>query len=214
MEATSSSEKEGLSGYPELLGHLSGLQNSLNSLRNEQTQKQDQILHLLNAFAHGQFEINLTGQLGLPGLGKEPSPPITFTVRRSPSQSVALGEEVPIPAPGPPKYALFDARTVGDVWREWKEGIAGEPALQELEKAWGHRWRPESKVRVAWNRRRVVLDELLRLMALGRSEEAAVAELEAIRAGRHLRRLIEELKGRKPAAGTGPKKGLPMGREK
>jgi len=34
---------------------------------------------------------------------------------------------------GPPAYTLFDARTVADVWREWREGIAGGPALQVLE---------------------------------------------------------------------------------
>jgi hypothetical protein len=45
----------------------------------------------------------------------------------------------------------------------------------------------------------VILDELTRLIARGRSEEAAVAELEALRAGRHLRRLIEDLKGRQKA---------------
>ena len=70
------------------------------------------------------------------------------------------------------------------------------PALQGLERTWGHLIRPKEKGHTAWSRRTVILDELTRLIARGRTEEAAVAELEAIRAGRHLRRLIEELKGR------------------
>jgi hypothetical protein len=28
----------------------------------------------------------------------------------------------------------MDAHTVADVWREWKKGIAGRPALEELER--------------------------------------------------------------------------------
>jgi hypothetical protein len=94
---------------------------------------------------------------------------------------------------------LFDARTVADVWREWREGIASRPALQKLEETWGHLLRPKPKDKTAWSRRKVILDELTRLIARGRSEEAVVAELKALRAGRHLRRLIEDLKGRQKA---------------
>jgi hypothetical protein len=31
--------------------------------------------------------------------------------------------------------ALSKAFTVRDAWREWKEGIAGQPAVRELEEA-------------------------------------------------------------------------------
>jgi hypothetical protein len=77
-----------------------------------------------------------------------------------------------------------------------EEGIAGGSPLQELEKTWGHLWRPEQKARIAWSWRKVVLAELERLVARGRTEEAAVAELEAIRAGRHIRKLIDDLMAR------------------
>jgi hypothetical protein len=56
----------------------------------------------------------------------------------------------------------------------------------------GHLLRPKPKDKTAWSRRKVILDELKRLIARGRTEEAAVAELEALRAGRHLRRLIDD----------------------
>lgn len=36
----------------------------------------------------------------------------------------------------PPAYTLMDARAVGDVWREYKEGIAGGPAVEKLKAEW------------------------------------------------------------------------------
>jgi hypothetical protein len=35
--------------------------------------------------------------------------------------------------------ALAKAFTVRDTWREWKEGITGQPVIRELEEAWGSR---------------------------------------------------------------------------
>lgn len=98
---------------------------------------------------------------------------------------------------GPPVYTLFPARTVTDAWREWKEGIGGRPALEELEEKWGARWRPEAAQRTAFCRRKVVLDELHRLQKAGRSPEDAVAELEALRAGRSLGKLAVDLMARR-----------------
>jgi hypothetical protein len=45
-------------------------------------------------------------------------------------------------ASGPPTYTFIKAQTVADVWREYKEGIAGGPAVEELERLWQARWRP------------------------------------------------------------------------
>jgi hypothetical protein len=70
-----------------------------------------------------------------------------------------------------------------------------------LESAWGHRWRPEPKAQVAWNRRKEILDEVQRLINRGHSEEAAVAELERRRGSGSLRKLVDELKARKKASG-------------
>jgi hypothetical protein len=44
----------------------------------------------------------------------------------------------PQPA-GPPAYTLIAAHTVADIWREYKEGIAGGPAVEQLEQQW--QWR-------------------------------------------------------------------------
>jgi Transcriptional activator of glycolytic enzymes len=104
-------------------------------------------------------------------------------------------------SPRAPVYQLFAARTVADAWREWTDGIAGAPAVRDLESTWGHRWRPEPKTQVAWNRRKEILDEVQRLIDRGHSEEAAVAELERRRGGGSLRKLVDELKARRKGSG-------------
>jgi len=93
----------------------------------------------------------------------------------------------------------MDARTVADVWREWKEGIAGRPALEELENRWGHHWRLGSAMRMAWCRRKVVLDEVSRLIQSGLDPELAVATLDERRqqAGQSLPAFIRAIQGRR-----------------
>ncbi|EXK77484.1 hypothetical protein FOQG_17813 [Fusarium oxysporum f. sp. raphani 54005] len=93
--------------------------------------------------------------------------------------------------------ALAKAFTVRDVWKEWEEGIAGQPAVRVLEEKWRSRWRPENGVRVQFCRRKVTWDELLARTASGKNEEEAVAELELLRAGRSLNRLVDEFKQRR-----------------
>ncbi len=93
--------------------------------------------------------------------------------------------------------ALARAFTVRDVWREWKEGIAGQLAVRELEETWGSRWRPGNGVRVQFCRRKVIWDAVLARTARGKSEEEAVTELELLRAGRSLNQLIDDLKQRR-----------------
>jgi hypothetical protein len=94
---------------------------------------------------------------------------------------------------GPPAYALMNAQTVADVWREYKEGIAGGPAIEKLELEWQARWRPEPKQRTAWCRRKVIVDEVLHLIHTGLSPVAAVAELEAQRGSQSLPKLHDSL---------------------
>ncbi|KAI3572696.1 transcriptional activator of glycolytic enzymes-domain-containing protein [Fusarium oxysporum f. sp. albedinis] len=93
--------------------------------------------------------------------------------------------------------ALAKVFTVRDVWKEWEEGIAGQPAVRVLEETWGSRWRPGNGIRVQFCRRKVIWDELFARTASGKSEEEAVAELELLRAGRSLNRLVDELKQRR-----------------
>ncbi|XP_044715219.1 centromere DNA-binding protein complex CBF3 subunit [Hirsutella rhossiliensis] len=84
----------------------------------------------------------------------------------------------------------------GDVWKEWEEGFAGQKAVRELEETWEAAGAGNG-VRVQFCRRKVIWDELLARMASGKCKEAAVAELELLRAGRSLNRLVDELKQRR-----------------
>jgi hypothetical protein len=83
---------------------------------------------------------------------------------------------------------------VKDAWREWQEGLAGQPALRELEARWGSCWCPGNAIRIAFSCRKVLWDEILACMACGKSVDKAVAELELLRASRSLNLLVEELK--------------------
>jgi hypothetical protein len=93
--------------------------------------------------------------------------------------AAALQPSTAPPQAGPPAYTLINAHTVADVWREYKEGIAGGPAVEQLERQWQSRWRPAAAQRTAWSRRKTVLDEVQRLIAAGLALADAVAELEA-----------------------------------
>jgi hypothetical protein len=89
----------------------------------------------------------------------------------------------------PPAYQLLDLRTVADAWREWKEGIAGSPAVKQLESVWGPKWRPSAAARTAFCRRKVIWDEIHRLLQAGLALDEAVGQLEALRNGKSLLRL-------------------------
>jgi hypothetical protein len=90
-----------------------------------------------------------------------------------------------------------DIRTVIDAWREWKEGIAGQPPVEQLEQDWGPKWRPTSAQRIAFCRRKVILDEVYRLVQTGLSPDDAVAQLEALRNGRSLTKLRKTIQQQK-----------------
>ena len=111
--------------------------------------------------------------------------------------------------------ALARVFTVKDAWQEWQEGLAGQPALRELEARWGSRWRPGNAVRIAFSRRKVIWDEILACTARGKSVDEAVAELELLRASRSLNSLVKELKRRReyvaPIPVRGPGQGVARG---
>jgi hypothetical protein len=76
-----------------------------------------------------------------------PLPPPSSSLFSSPLQqgpitSIATAAEAAALDPGPPVYELAKARTVSEAWREYKTGIGGGPATEELETLWQARWRP------------------------------------------------------------------------
>ena len=186
---------------PELSGVLESTRESL--LRNSQRlairleARLEGIQGGLDALLQGKVPITFTGYFGA-------GPAVSSALAPAPSTAPTLNPNTaPAPAPEPlaPDMpvvtALARVFTVRDVWKEWGEGIAGQPAVRELEKTWGSRWRPGNGVRVQFCRRKVIWDELLARTASGKSEEEAVAELELLRAGRSLNRLVDELKQRR-----------------
>jgi hypothetical protein len=149
----------------------------------------------LDALLQGKVPITFTGYFGAgPAVAPAPATAPTLNLNTAPAPAPAAE---PL-APGTPVVtALARVFTVGDVWKEWEEGIAGRPAVRVLEETWGSRWRPGNRVRVQFCRRKVIWDELLARTASGKSKEEAVAELELLRAGRSLNRLVDELRQRR-----------------
>jgi hypothetical protein len=128
----------------------------------------------------------LAEQLRLIGIGATQQAAMQATLQ------LAAAEPTP-GAAGPPAYAFINARTVTDVWREYKEGIARGPAVEQLERQWQARWRPKRAQRTAWCRRKIVIDEVVRLIQAGLTPADAVAELEAQRGSTSLRSFQDSL---------------------
>jgi hypothetical protein len=114
-------------------------------------------------------------------------------LQQGPITNIAAAEVAAL-NPSPPVYELYKARTVSEAWREYKTGIGGGPATEELETLWQARWRPLQRQRTAWCRRKVIIDEVLRLIESGLAPDNAVAELEAQRNKRSLQVLHDKLK--------------------
>ena len=150
---------------------------------------------ILDTLLSGKVPVTITGYLGAPGPGAPGQPGL------APGPAPVLepeptGETPPIVA------RLAKIFTVEDAWREWKEGLGGRPAVQELEGRWGSLWRPGGTLRVQFCRRKVIWDAILARVASGRSEEEAVAEVERLRAGQSLNRLVDALKQRRRPRGS------------
>jgi hypothetical protein len=108
------------------------LQNS-QRLANRLESKLQGLQGSLDALIQGQVPITFTGYFGAgpagpAGRGAMPAPVL------APTAPLATGPSLPVPPqavePGPPVFtALARAFTVKDVWREWREGLAGQPAI-------------------------------------------------------------------------------------
>jgi len=198
---------------PELSGVLESsreavLQNS-QRLANRLESKLQGIQDSVDALLQGHVPITFTGYFGTGPVASPVVPigqdavPTPVPTALSTSASVNVNASVSPGAGVPIVTALTRAFTVKDVWREWQEGIAGQPAIRELEEKWGSRWRPTNAVRVQFCRRKVIWDEVLARVARGKSADAAVAELELLRAGRSINHLVDELKQRRQGWAVG-----------
>lgn len=105
---------------------------------------------------------------------------------------------------------LYDYRTVGtvdEVWKEYRQGMDGQPAIEELDATWGSRWRPEPRGRTWYSRRKVIWDKIKDFMAEGMGEDEAVREVEKLRDGGTINKLIRLLQDERKDKGV-PDEGL------
>ncbi|KAI0399789.1 transcriptional activator of glycolytic enzymes-domain-containing protein [Xylaria palmicola] len=124
----------------------------------------------------------------------------------SPSQHIVARSSVSASTPaaaGPPHYDYRTVGTVEEVWREYREGMDGQPAIEKLDAAWGSRWRPEPRGRTWYSRRKVIWDKIKEYMADGMAEEAAVQEVEKLRDGGTINKLIRMLQDERKDKGLG-----------
>jgi hypothetical protein len=188
---------------PELSGVLESsraalLQNS-QRLANRLESRLQGIQDSIDALFQGRMPVTFTGYFGAgPGpaapaapaasarVGQDAMPPVPVPahIALSPRASVSRGPDAD--SSMPVLATLARAFTVKDVWREWQEGLAGQPAIRELEEKWGSRWRPSNVARVQFCRRKVIWDEIIARTTRGKSADEAVVELELKRAGRSL----------------------------
>lgn len=105
--------------------------------------------------------------------------------------------------PGPPAYDYRTVGTVEEVWREYREGMDGQPAIEELDATWGSRWRPEPRGRTWYSRRKVIWDKIKEYIESGMREDVAVQEVEKLRDGGTINKLIRMLQEEKKEKGGG-----------
>ena len=79
------------------------------------------------------------------------------------------------------------------MWREYKEGLDGQPAVEVLDATWGSRWRPEPRGRTWYSRRKVIWDKIKEFIDGGMTDEQAVREVEKLRDGGTINKLIRLL---------------------
>ncbi|KAI1408673.1 transcriptional activator of glycolytic enzymes-domain-containing protein [Hypoxylon sp. FL1857] len=117
------------------------------------------------------------------------------------SQAVQPRPSAQTPQSGPPQYKYGTVGTVEEVWKEYREGMDGQPAIEELDATWGSRWRPEPRGRTWYSRRKVIWDKIKEYMAEGLEEEDAVREVEKLRDGNTINKLIRMLQDERKEKG-------------
>jgi Centromere DNA-binding protein complex CBF3 subunit, domain 2/Transcriptional activator of glycolytic enzymes len=101
-----------------------------------------------------------------------PAPP-QLQLQLQPQQ----GPEPEQPPEQPPAYRMCRAvKSVRALWREWTEGLRGNPSVAALDSKWGSRWRAGRQNELQWYSLRLeVIKEIKRVAQAQRvSEEAAM----------------------------------------
>lgn len=122
-----------------------------------------------------------------PSLIPPPLPPL-LTISSAPDDSTE-----------PPRHHMCrQVHTVEALWREWTEGLAGQPSITWLDNRWGNRWRAGRSSEIQWYSLRLEIVKEIRYQARSRrqSEEEAMAtlQLEQRHAGISLDSLCKRLR--------------------
>ena len=91
----------------------------------------------------------------------------------------AFGAALPASLPPqPPVFQILALHTIGDLWKAWKEGLGGQPAVEALEETWGKDWRREGRVGRWFSAQRPLIEKVCRWILRSCSAEAAVELVE------------------------------------
>lgn len=141
------------------------MHNDLSSKLNDHLTTQETTNDYITRLITGQASINLS--VNLPDLqngqshisattkpqqnlmsNSNPPPP---TLSSSSSNSLEVTEKVP-------HYQMSRGIvSIKDLWREWKHGLCGGYAVQDLEEKFGTRWRRAEKEKKFFNRRKLII---------------------------------------------------------
>ncbi|KAI8646571.1 transcriptional activator of glycolytic enzymes-domain-containing protein [Parasitella parasitica] len=128
------------------------LHSDLSIRLNEQARKQDVLNDYITRLVTGQASVNLT--VNIPTL----------------NQTIRANNTIPSTATATPEAATTTATTriptyhmsrgivsLTDLWRVWSEGFCGGPAVLDLERQYGTRWREDEGVKKFFLRRNAII---------------------------------------------------------
>ncbi|KAA8900565.1 transcriptional activator of glycolytic enzymes-domain-containing protein [Sphaerosporella brunnea] len=95
-------------------------------------------------------------------------------------------------------------KTVNELWQEWTKGLApDQPSVVYLESTYGPKWRSTQAERKFYSRRKVIIEEVRKLIDQGRTEWDAISDVDEWRGGRSLDKLSKTIVEKRKATGGG-----------
>ncbi|KAI3633127.1 hypothetical protein MIR68_009202 [Amoeboaphelidium protococcarum] len=178
---------------PELVNKIDSVGHSLHG-------KIDVLNHKVEQYAHSNTQVRNTLNDLLNGrtavrLYAEPQaanhvlhqPPIQIDLNAPNVLQDQVGDNIdiiPARAVPPQQYTMSRGlSTVQDVWREYKEGIGGNPSVESLEQQFGAKWRSKDSERKHFSRRLVIYKFIQSKIDSGLSENDVLTALERKRLG-------------------------------
>jgi hypothetical protein len=139
--------------------------------------------NVVSDFCRGAFNLTFTPTPSSHSHRAQELQPLSSLPLRLPTAGPSSGP-MPAPtaierlAPEPPTYQLSRCiTTILDLWREWTVGLGGQLSVEALDERWGSRWRCGAEFQF-YSRRKVIIDEIKRLVAGGREAIDVVDSLE------------------------------------